>query len=183
MRTQIFLAASIAALAVLTSWNPPVGADGPQAVTVTNFPEVQQVSGRVVVSEPIPQTRLETKKALVTPAERSDTSQLTDAGTIDTAGFTHVTLSLTGILQGNPQGGTVGVLLVPDVPEVTTALRTYGVLQLELGVEASVSTSKAGLFSSQPTTFRLAFPRYRVLLYNAAQKSAEATVYAYLSTS
>jgi hypothetical protein len=86
-------------------------------------------------------------------------------------------------LQGSPQGGAVGVLLVPDVPEVTTALRTYGILQFELGVEAPVSTSKAGLFSSQPTTFRLAFPRYRVLLYNAAQKSAEATVYAYLSTS
>ena len=183
MRTQLFLVATVAALAALASWHQPVVADSPQVVTVTNFPEVQQVSGRVVVSEPIPQTRLETRKALVSPAERSNTSDLTDAGTIDTAGFTHVTLSLTGLLQGSPQGGAVGVLLVPDVPEVTTALRTYGILQLELGVEAPVTTSKAGLFSSQPATFRLAFPRYRVLLYNAAQKAAEATVYAYLSTS
>jgi hypothetical protein len=183
MRTLSLFAATLAALVILASWNRPVVADGPQAVTVTNFPEVQQVSGQVVVSQPIPQTRMESKKALVTPAERSNTSDLTDAGTIDTAGFTHVTLSLTGLLQGNPQGGAVGVLLVPDVPEVMTALRTYGVLQLELGVEAPVSTSKAGLFSSQPATFRLAFPRYRVLLYNAAKKSAEATVYAYLSTS
>jgi len=183
MRTLILFAATLAALVALASWNRPVVADGPQAVAVTNFPEVQQVSGQVVVSQPIPQTRLETRKALVAPAERSNTSDLTDAGTIDTAGFTHVTLSLTGGLQGSPQGGAVGVLLVPDVPEVTTALRTYGVLQLELDVEAPVSTAKAGLFSSQPETFRLAFPRYRVLLYNAAKKSAEATVYAYLSTS
>ena len=183
MRALILFAATVAALVILASWNRPVVADGPQAVTVTNFPEVQQVSGQVVVSQPIPQTRLETRKALVTPAERSNTSDLTDAGIIDTAGFTHVTLSLTGLLQGNPQGGAVGVLLVPDVPEVTAALRTYGVLQLELGVEAPVSTSKAGLFSSESATFRLAFPRYRVLLYNAAKKSAEATVYAYLSTS
>ena len=183
MRALILFAATVAALVILASWNRPVVADGPQSVTVTNFPEVQQVSGQVVVSQPIPQTRLETRKALVTPAERSNTSDLTDAGIIDTAGFTHVTLSLTGLLQGNPQGGAVGVLLVPDVPEVTAALRTYGVLQLELGLEAPVSTSKAGLFSSEPATFRLAFPRYRVLLYNAAKKSAEATVYAYLSTS
>ena len=183
MRAFILFTAALAALVALASWNRPVVADGPEAVAVTNFPEIQQVSGQVVVSQPIPQTRLETRKALVTPAERSNTSDLTDAGIIDTAGFTHVTLSLTGLLQGNPQGGAVGVLLVPDVPEVTTALRTYGVLQLELGVEAPVSTAKTSLFSSQPATFRLAFPRYRVLLYNTAQKSAEATVYAYLSTS
>lgn len=185
MRTHLFLAATVAALVALASWNLPVVADSPdspQVVTVTNFPEVQQVSGRVVVSEPIPQTRFETRKAVVSPAERSDTNHLTDAGTIDTAGFTHVTLSLSGLLQGTPQGGAVGVLLVPDVPEVTAALRTYDILQLELGVEAPVSASKAGLFSSQ-ATFRLGFPRYRVLLYNAAQKAAEATVYAYLSTS
>jgi len=183
MRTLIFCAATLAALVALASSNQPVVADGPQAVTITNFPEVQQVSGQIAISQPIPQTCLETRKVVVAPAERSNTNDLTDAGIIDTTGFTHVTLSLTGLLQGSPQGGTVGVLLVPDVPEVTTALRTYGVLQLELGVEAPVSTGKTGLFSSQPATFRLAFPRYRILLYNAAQKSAEATVYAYLSTS
>jgi hypothetical protein len=158
-------------------------ADAPQAVTVTNFPEVQQISGRIVVSEPIPQTRFETKKALVTPAPLSDTTHLTDAGTIDAAGFTHVTLSLSGLLQGSAQAGAVGVVLVPDVPEVTGALRTYGVLQLGLRAEAAVIPSQAGLFSTEPATFRLGFPRYRVLLYNATQKSAETTVYVYLSTS
>lgn len=183
MRTHILLAATVAALAALASWNRPVVADAPAAVAVTNFPQVQQISGRVVVSEPIPQTRFETKKALVTPAALSDTSHLTDAGTIDTAGFTHVTLSLSGLLQGSAQAGAVGVVLVPDVPEVTTALRTYGVLQLGLRAEAPVSPSQAGLFSSEPATFRLGFPRYRVLLYNATQKAADATVYAYLSTS
>src|SRR6185369_1633574 len=103
MRTVILVAVTLAALVTLASWNRPVVADGPEAVAVTNFPEVQQVSGQVVVSQPIPQTRLETKKALVAPAERSNTSDLTDAGTIDTTGFTHVTLSLTGLLQGTPR--------------------------------------------------------------------------------
>jgi hypothetical protein len=183
MRIHVLLAAGILILAALAGGDRPVVADAPEPVLVTNFPEVQQISGRVVVSEPIPQTRFATRKALVTPSPLSDTNSLTDAGTLDTEGFTQVTLSLSGALQGNAQGGAVGVVLVPDVPEVMTALRTYGVLQLALRTEAEVSPSQKGLFSSEPATFRLGFPRYRVLLYNAAQKSADATVYAYLSTS
>ena len=183
MRSYVLLAAIVATLVALASWNRPVVADAPQSVTVTNFPEVQQVNGRVVVTEPIPQTRFETKKALVSPAPLSDTNHLTDAGTIDTAGFTHVTLSLAGILQGSAQAGAVGVVLVPEVPEVTNALRTYGVLQFGLRAEAPIVPSQVGLFSSEPATFRLGFPRYRIFLYNATQKAADATVYAYLSTS
>lgn len=183
MRAHVFFAAAVAMLAVLASWDRPVVADAPGSVTVTNFPEVQKISGRVVVGEPIPQTRFETKKALVPPVALSDTNNLTDAGTIDTDGFTHVTLSLGGSLQGSAQAGSVGVLLVPDLPEVTSARRTYGVVQFELRGEATVKPSQAGLFSSEPALFRLAFPRYRVLLYNTTQKSADAMVYAYLSTS
>jgi hypothetical protein len=183
MRPYILLAAIALTLAALAGSDRPVVADSPEAVTVTNFPEVQKISGRVVVSEPIPQTRFETKKALVSPAPLSDTNHLTDAGTIDVSGFTHVTLSLSGILQGSAQGGAVGVVLFPDHPEVSNGLRTYGVLQFGLRAEAAVNPSQAGLFSSEPATFRLGFPRYRVLLYNATQKAAEATVYTYLSTS
>jgi hypothetical protein len=67
MRPYVFLAAAVATLAAFTSWNRPLVADAPQAVVVTNFPETQQIAGRVVVSEPIPQTRFATKKALVSP--------------------------------------------------------------------------------------------------------------------
>jgi hypothetical protein len=176
----IVLAASVAAFA---GWGRPAAADPPQAVVVTNFPETQQISGKVVVSEPIPQTRLETKKALVSPAEIADTNHLTDAGTIDAAGFTHVTLSLSASLQGSAQAGTIGVVLLPDVPEVATALRTYGALQFGLRVDAPLSSPPASLFSSESVTFRLAFPRYRVLLYNSTQKAADATVFLYLSSS
>ncbi len=183
MRPYILLAATAAIFAALVIPNRPLVADAPQAVTVTNFPEVQRIDGRVAISEPLPQTRFETRKALVSPAPLSDTSNLTDAGTLDTAGFTYVTLSLSGLLQGSAQPGVVGVVLVPDVPEVTTALRTYGILQLELRAEAAVEPAERGLFNSKPETFRLAFPRYRVLLYNATQKAADATVYAYLGTS
>lgn len=185
MRAQIVLAATatVAALVVLTGWNRPVVADAPQPVTVTNLPEIQRIEGRVVVTEPIPQTRFETKKALVTPADFSDTNHWTDAGSLETNGFTSVTLSLGGSLQGTSQAGTVGVILIPDVPEVTGSLRTYGVPQFGLRAEARVVPSPGAVFSSDSVTLRLGFPRYRVMLYNSTQKAADTVVYAYLGTS
>ncbi len=154
-----------------------------EPVAVTNFPEVQRISGEVVVTEPIPQTRFESVKALVAPAGAVDASQWTEAGVLDAKGFTHVTLSLAGSLQGSPQGGSVGVALVPDVPELLNALRTHGLAPFALRAEAEISASQGGLFSSASTTLRIGFPRYRVFFYNATSKNAEAVVYAYLSGS
>ncbi len=175
MRRYFLVAAIAAILGALVMSQPPVVADGPDQVAVTNFPEVQ----RVVVKD---QTRFETRKAVAAPIDLSDVSHLTEAGTLEASGFTHVTLSLSGSLQGSAQAGAVGVVLVPDVSEVTTALRN-GVLQLGLRAEATVSPAQGGYFSSESVTLRLGFPRYRVLLYNSTSKSADATVYAYLSTS
>jgi hypothetical protein len=112
-----------------------------------------------------------------------DASQWTEAGVLDAKGFTHVTLSLAGSLQGSPQGGSVGVALVPDVPELLNALRTHGLAPFALRAEAEISASQGGLFSSASTTLRIGFPRYRVFFYNATSKNAEAVVYAYLSGS
>jgi hypothetical protein len=161
----------------------PTLAQSAEPVIVTNFPGVQQISGRVVVTEPIPQTRFETLKALASPAALSETNQWTEAGTIDAKGFTHVTLSLAGNLQGSPQGGAIGVALVPDVPELLNALRTHGIAQSVLRVEAEVGAPQGGFFSSASTPLRIGFPRYRVFLYNSTSKTAEAVVYAYLSGS
>jgi hypothetical protein len=182
LRRSLVVAGGLSLMAVLAPVRPG-WAEPPSQVTVTNFPQVQAVSGSVAISEPIPQTRLETRKALVTTVALSDATHLTEAGSIDCTGFTYVTLSLGGSLKGSGQAGTVGVVLVPEVPDVLEALRSYGVLQFPLSVEATVPVSPSGLFNSESKTFRLAFPRYRVFLYNTVQKSAEATVYALLSTS
>jgi hypothetical protein len=182
LRRSLVVAGGLSLVAVLAPVRPGQ-AEPPSPVVVTNFPEVQTVSGHVAISDPIPQTRLETRKALVSPVALSDASHLTEAGSIDCAGFTFVTLSLGGGLKGAGQAGTVGVVLVPDVPDIQEALRSYGVLQFPLSVEAAVPAAPSGLFSSESKTFRLAFPRYRVLLYNTTRRSADATVYALLSTS
>jgi hypothetical protein len=174
---------TICALVLVLSARSLGAAEGVESVRVTNFPEVQQISGRVVVAEPIPATRFLTLKALVSPSALADVNHLTDAGTLETSGFTHVTVSLAGSLQGSGQPGAVGVVLVPELPEVLTALKNQGVLQFALRTEAPVSPAQGGLYSSEPTTHRVGFPRYRVFLYNTTPKSAEAVVYAYLSGS
>src|SRR5688572_14062145 len=177
------LALSVALVLAWLALAPSRGldADGPEQVFVTNFPEVQQVAGTVTVAAPIPHTRFERIEALVSPASAAETSSYTEAGTLQAAGFGSVTLSLAGTVQGRPPAAApVGVLLLPDVPEILASFRTHGVAQLALRVEAEAAPGGSGLFHSEPAHLRLAFPRYRVLLYNATGRTSEVTVYAYL---
>ena len=46
--------------------------------------------------------------------------------------------------------------------------------------DGKAAPSANGLFESAPTPLRLAFPRYRVFLYNATPRTSEVVVYAYL---
>lgn len=181
--TLLLSLAVIVALVAIATNAPPAAADRDQPVTVTNFPAVQQVAGRVVITAPVPQTKMEVRSVLVTPVEPTDTGRLVDGGAVDVSGFSFVTLSLAGNLQGHGERGIVGVMLVPEVGDVMAVLRNFGVVQFPLRNEATVPPSLNGAFNSESVTFRLAFPRYRVLLYNSSPKTAEATVYAYLSTS
>jgi hypothetical protein len=172
--------ALVIGLALPMRW---AGGESPAPVTVTNFPPVQSVTGGVAITEPVPQTRFLVRRALVAPAALQDTTHLTDGGVFESERFPFVTLSLGGGLQGRGQPGVVGVVLIPDLPEVTEAFRDFGVLQFPLRLEAPVASSEAGLFSSESATFRLAFPRYRVLFFNTTPKSADATLYVLFSTS
>jgi len=183
LRRSLVVVAGLSLMALLAPVRPGRAAEPPSEVVVTNFPQVQAVSGRVAISEPVPQTRLETRKGLVPTSTLADTNRWTEAGSIDCTGFTYVTLSLGGSLKGAGQAGTVGVVLVPDVPDVQEALRSYSVLQFPLNLEATFPVVPSALFSSESKTFRLAFPRYRVYFYNTTQRTADTTVYALLSTS
>jgi hypothetical protein len=66
LRRSLVVAGGLGLTAVLAPVRPGQ-ADPPSQVTVTNFPEVQAVSGHVAISDPIPQTRLETRKAWCRP--------------------------------------------------------------------------------------------------------------------
>lgn len=175
------------ALALLALAAPAAGASAaPTAVTgqvaITNFPEVQQISGQVTIDGPVPATRFLRRPALVTPAALADTTHLTEAAVVDTAGFSQITLSLGGALRGSAAGGAVGVVLIPELPEVAAALTEAGLLQFPLRVEAGLLPAAGGRFSSDSVTFQVAFPRYRVLFYNSTPAAADATLYVLLGT-
>jgi len=183
MRRLAFFA-SLAPLVLLAGAPGSGSGDDIQAVAVTNFPETQQVRGVVALEQPAPTTRLLTIKDLVTPAAPTQVGDITDAGTIDSSGFAFATLSLAVLVQGTLAApGRVGAILIPDQPEVLAVFRTHGIFQFPLTVEAPVSPSVSGLHQSSSVTARLAFPRYRVFLYNTTPRTSEITLYVYLGNS
>lgn len=155
-----------------------------QEVLVQNFPELQKVEGRVAVDGVVRHSQLVRREELqVTPARRNAAADLTPAGVVETDGFTHVVLSLAGEVRDRYfEPGTVGALLVPDEEPVLKSLREAGRLEFPVEVVATVDPkSGGGRFASQPTSAPLAFPRYRVYLYNTSDKSVEAHLYLYLT--
>lgn len=180
----VLAAAGLAAAVLLVQAPSPSSADAPERVVVTNFPEVQEVSGRVSVPEPVPQSELFRRlDVVVPPIDRGATTQLVEAGTLDAAGFTHAVLSLRGEVQGNlVRDGVVGMVLVPAEDPVLRALLEEGRFDFALEVEAQVLRAERGYFASGQTRHALGFPSYRVFLYNSSDRSVEADVYVYLTS-
>lgn len=180
---HVRLLAALAPLVLLAGSSPPAN-DEPQQVVVTNFPETQQITGTVVIERPLPTTRLVALKALVTPGGPTNVADLTEGGVLDGTGFASATLSLAVDVQGSLAGpGKVGAMLVPDQSDVLAALRTYGVVQFPLTVEAPVAPSVAGIHQSDSKSVRLGFPKYRVFFYNTSPRTSEVTLYVYLASS
>lgn len=178
------LALVVAAVAFLFILSPLAWtSDGLSRVFVTNFQDPQRISGSVEVQKVIPHAELVRRTDLVvSPAQRYETTQLTDAGVIDTAGFTFLVLSLEGQVKGRPfQNGTVGAILLPDEEPVIRAFQEEGQLHLTLEAGAPVAAHQSAYFSASESSLPIAFPRYRVLLYNSTDKTASVNLYAYLT--
>lgn len=175
---------ALAAALLLVQAPSPGSADAPERVLVTNFPEVQRVDGSVTVPEPVPQSALFRRRdVVVPPIDRSATTQLVEAGTLDAAGFTHAVLSVRGEVQGNLlQEGVVGLVLVPDEEPIVRAFLEEGRFEFALEVETRVLRTERGYFASDQPRLALGFPRYRVYLYNSSDRSVEADVYVYLTS-
>lgn len=151
-----------------------------EAVEVVNFPEVQRIAGEVEVERPIPAAALVwLPETIAVPAARDDPAQWIAAGSIDADGWSRAVLSLAGEIRGRGGDGRVGALLVPDVTPVREAL-DRGRLLFPLEVSAAVESGAVWVESDQPEV-RLAFPRYRVYLYNSSERSVAVRLYAYLT--
>ena len=160
-----------------------------QSVLVTNFPQLQEVKGTVSVEGtvsiegPVRHAALRRlKEVLVSPADPGETSRLTDGGILEADGFTGVVLSLNGRTRGKIlEPGTVGAILLPEEESVTRAFEQEGRYQFPLELTAGLTPGASGSFASEPKRATLAFPRYRVRLYNTSDRSVTVNLYAYVT--
>jgi hypothetical protein len=180
---RLILAAALVTAVTITVGDAP--ATDVQPVEVINLPEIQQVDGTVGVDGPIPSARMERfTDVLVAPVLRSTTSRLVEAGTLTTDGFTTLLLSLAVEIKGTvTNAGTIGVMLVPDEPLVVETLRSDGVVLLPVELTTDAAVGAEGWLTAGPIEVELAFPAYRVLLFNGSDKSVSANLFAYLRSS
>jgi hypothetical protein len=152
-------------------------------VVVLNFPSTWRVEGEVAVKSPISHaTMVALRDVQVAPVARKDTTRFVAAGTVTSEGFSSAVLSLTGQIKGEvAKPGQVGALLVPDEEPVIRALDEQGQLLLTMEVVADSVSGRMPYFASDQPRFQIAFGRYRVYLYNTTDKTAEVTLFAYLT--
>jgi hypothetical protein len=155
-----------------------------QDVYVTNFPDPQRIEGTVSVEGTIRSASLvSTEEIIVSPVNPSDTTRLITGGTLVTDRYPYAVLSLTGHVKGEvTRPGTVGVILIPDEEPVLRPFNEEGQMQFSLEVDAPAVTSHSPYFASASQRFTLAFPRYRMYLYNTSDKTVSVKLYAYLTS-
>jgi hypothetical protein len=118
----------------------------------------------------------------VPPVPRTDVANMVDAGTIDTEGFSHLTVNLAGELKGPAtHAGTVTAILMPDLPPFDYAFETLGLLPASLEFSGNASPNGGLYLMAKQATLDVGFPRYRVLLYNTTGSTATVVFFAYRS--
>jgi len=116
----------------------------------------------------------------VAPVERSNTTQLVDAGSIDTDGFSELVFSLGGeFKEGIPESGKVGVVLIPDKEVFLYLLQTEGEFVFPLEAQVEIGKQSSAIFMSKQERAKVAFPRYRVFLYNETTSGAVVSLFVY----
>lgn len=181
MRKTLPAALAVAAVLVLGFALLGEGADRSgegEPVVVVNFPDPQEVR---VQGTPSQAELVRFEQVVLGPsstAERPEEWRL--AGSLDAGGFSWVTLSLGGLIQGTlPGPGSVAAVLVPDEGPVVRALTEDGVVLFGLEVAAALAPGEE-YFAAAPVRLPVGFSRYRVYLYNTGARSVEANLYAYL---
>jgi hypothetical protein len=160
-----------------------VQAAEPLDVRVKNFPETQRITGSVFVDGVVSHGRSKKFEGLVVQSSRrSELGEVVYAGSVETEGFTSLSISLQGeVKSSNFSAGSVGVLLIPDEEPILRIFREGKQVQFPLEAEVPLKPGNSEYFSGQQDRQRIAFPRYRVYLYNTLNRTVEANVYLYLA--
>jgi len=152
-------------------------------VFVTNFPSVQQVSGELALDGPVLLSRSTGFRDItVPPISRHETTRMVEAGVLTVEGFPRLVLSLHGVVKGDVgRTGAVGAILIPDEPTIEEAFREQGILHFYLETVSGEIVSGSPYFASPQQNAQVAFPSYRVLLYNTTDKTVSANLFVYLT--
>lgn len=152
-----------------------------QNVRVINLPETQKIDGTIEIKGFRNSFLDRREKIIISPVNRSNTTNLADLGVVQAEGFTSLILSLQGEVQGKSfTSGTVGAVLIPDEKPIIRAFTQDQAILFPLEVKTDVTPGANRYFSSKPTKQMIGFPRYRVFLYNSTDMSVEANLYIYL---
>ncbi|MCX7895947.1 MAG: hypothetical protein N2447_08370 [Thermoanaerobaculum sp.] len=196
--TRCLTASAVVVLAagLLLAPSFPSGAQAPQRpqpVFVVNQPETVQVhgevrlagpiEGEVSIRGPIPQGRAVVLGELeVPPVQKGEVARLVRAGSVSTEGFVNMVVSLVGMQRATPtRSGEVGVILLPAEELPLRAWEEHGQLLLAAEAHALSQPGPVPYFAAQPLRATVAFPRYRVFLYNSSDRTVVVTVYVYLT--
>ena len=164
---------------------PPWGtslSQPPTEVSVINLPHVQKIEGEVKVRGVIRQAALHRRLDLIVPSvAREDITDLIEADTITTDGFSQITVSLHGEARSPvEQEGWIGVVLIPDETSVWEILNDRGAFHFPIEVKSKLEPRGPTDFDVQHR-FDLGFGRYKVFLYNSSDRTADVNVYLYLT--
>ena len=164
-----------------TSSTRTVGAQDEARTLVVNLGSPHPISGQVSINGPIQHAAMvRIEDVIVPPALREEAATWTLAGEVATEGFTSMNLSLQGQMRGTVSGGgLIGVILVPDEEPMVQAL-SEGIVQLFLEATAPVSVG-ADHFDSSAPWLPIAFPKYKVYLYNTTEHGASTNLFFYLT--
>jgi hypothetical protein len=152
-------------------------------VKVKNFPDTQRIKGSVSIDGTVRHAKsFKVEGVLVSSSKRNEITELIPAGIVETDGFTSISVSLQGeIKSSNFIPGAIGVLLIPDEEPILHALREAKQVQFPIETICNIKSGDSEYFSSPQSSNRVAFPRYRVYLYDTLNRPAEANVYLYLT--
>lgn len=174
----------IALVATVVLWPTGVAvSQSIQQVLVTNWPDVFSVEGTVAVRGPVRFSKMvSVGRQVVSPVKPRETTRMEPVFTLETDGFSHVVLSLTGQTKGEIyHPGTVGAILIPDVETSRTAFFERGEYLFAMEVVAAGVSSASPYFGSEQPRYQVGFGTYKVFLYNTTDKSVDVDLYAYLT--
>jgi hypothetical protein len=183
MLRRSVLAVLVLALLLLLLPSGQLLSQAVREVFVTNFPKLQTVRGAVAIDGPVELARMvRLEEITLPPIGREETTRLLEAGTIEAEGFPSLVLSLQGVVKGHVgRVGTVGVILIPDESRIQEAFDEHGMMHFYMEARAQGVSADTPYFASEQPSYTVAFPRYKVLLYNTTDKAVTVDVFAYLT--